>query len=670
MGNKFLFIFYILILFSCKHELERPTVDLDMIVPIAYSNLNISNIISDTTIIISEGEEGLISLIYEEKLLDINYDSLLILEKTTKEKSIRIDSVNFDDVVIEDISTIGNIINQQPLLGWLLPNGSQSEIPSIAGIMQNDSINIDASEYFETMTLYNGTLTIEVKNGFPTAISNVNISLYNSTNQELIATFSTPLISSGSIYTESISVAGKTLDNLMIGIINNIDVESSNGLVNIDYSDAITTKISITEIKIMEATAYFPNQLLYEESLEYSFDLGSARITEVGIKEGSVIINALSTLPDTATIIYSLPSLIKDGEIFETSVKVPPNTDGTPTRYVFQVDGYIMDLTGKENRENGDTSNTIYDVLEAYLDSTGELETINKVDSFYLFNEYAFIPEYAKGYLGQDTLMLEQEEVEIKIFDIIESGNIDLESAEIKINIKNYIGANGTFQINYFNAINSETNQQVFVNNNTNHIIERALLSANNGITPTQTVIEIDAQEIIEILPNKITTNANYYLNPNGQTPIEDFLFPAMPIEAILELKIPLKFNANSLTLSDTSNVEIDNVEEIEALYITLENSLPLEAYINVISLDKNDELIDTLIANQYIQAALLNLQGEVIESSTTNLEIDNMDFTEIKKIKTIAKFSTPPSNNFISIYSTNELNITLSARFMNSIGK
>ncbi len=670
MGNKSLFIFYIFILFSCKHELERPTVDLDMIVPIAYSNLNISNIISDTTIIISEGEEGLISLIYEEKLLDINYDSLLILETTTKEKSIRIDSVNFDDVVIEDISTIGNIINQQPLLGWLLPNGSQSEIPSISGIMQNDSINIDASEYFETMTLYNGTLTIEVKNGFPTAISNVNISLYNSTNQELIATFSTPLISSGSIYTESISVAGKTLDNLMIGIINNIDVESSNGLVNINYSDAITTKISITEIKIMEATAYFPNQLLYEESLEYSFDLGSAKITEVGIKEGSVIINALSTLPDTATIIYSLPSLIKDGEIFETSVKVPPNTDGTPTRYIFQVDGYIMDLTGKENRENGDTSNTIYAVLEAYLDSTGELETINKVDSFYLFNEYAFIPEYAKGYLGQDTLMLEQEEVEIKMFDIIESGNIDLESAEIKINIKNYIGAHGTFLINYFNAINSETNQQVFVNNNTNHIIERALLSANNDVTPTETVIEIDAQEIIEILPNKITTNANYYLNPNGQAPIEDFLFPAMPIEAILELKIPLKFIANSLTLSDTSNVEIDNVEEIEALYITLENSLPLEAYINVISLDKNNELIDTLIANQYIQAALLNLQGEVIESSTTNLEIDNIDFTEIKKIKTIAKFSTPPSNNFISIYSTNELNITLSARFMNSIGK
>ena len=35
-----------------------------------------------------------------------------------------------------------------------------------------ESINIDASEYFETMKLYKGMLIIEIINGYPTDLSN------------------------------------------------------------------------------------------------------------------------------------------------------------------------------------------------------------------------------------------------------------------------------------------------------------------------------------------------------------------------------------------------------------------------------------------------------------------------------------------------------------------
>ena len=67
-----------------------------------------------------------------------------------------------------------------------------------------------------------------------------------------------------------------------------------------------------------------------------------------------------STLPDTGTIIYAIPSLTKNGVIFETVVKVPPNINGEPTQFTFSFDGYVMDLTGEEGRVGGDTVNTIY----------------------------------------------------------------------------------------------------------------------------------------------------------------------------------------------------------------------------------------------------------------------------------------------------------------------
>ena len=669
MNKILLIVGTILLLFACKHELEQPTWDVDMIVPITYTSLNINNIIPDSTTIINEDTEGFISLVYQESLLNVDYDSLLLLETTSEETTIKIDSVDFDDVVIEHVITIGSVINEIPLGTWAFPDGSQRDIPAMPGIIQNDTINIDASEYFETMTLYNGMLNLELTNGFPTDISNVSFALYNSTNQSLIATFSTPLIESGTTYTESVSVAGETLDHLMIGVINNMDIEASNGQVLINYTDAITTEISITEIKIMEATAYFPNQLLHEEKVEESFELGSARLTEIGIKTGSVIINALSTLPDTGTIHYSIPSLTKNGQIFKTIVKVPPNTNGVPTRFTFSFDGFVMDLTGEDGRVGGDTVNTIYAILEAYLDSTGELETIHQVDSFYLFNEYSFTPEYAKGYIGQDTLAFGPEIIETDAFNFIQSGSIDLESAKISIAIDNYIGADATFQINNLSALNDETEVSAQIDNNAIHIIERASLTGGNTIIPTHTEINIEANEMLAIFPNKINTSATFYLNPNGQSAIEDFLFLAYPMEASLAVEIPLSFIANELTLSNSASLEMENIEEIETLYITIENGLPLEAKLELIALDEAGEVIDTLMVNQHILAGLTNTEGKVTESRLSTLEIDNTDLNNIKSIKATASFSSQPQQEYISIYSNYTMEITLSAKVSKTIG-
>jgi len=659
-----------LLFFACKHELEQPTWDVDMIVPLVHSQMNIDNMLSDSNLNIVENDEGYISLIYEEDLLNINYDSLITLETKSEEKSIRIDSVKFDDVVIEQIITIGSVITELPLGTFLFPDGSQREIPAMAGIVQNDTISIDASDYFETMTLYNGILNLKLTNGYPTDISNVSFSLYNATNQNLIATFFTPLIESGDSYTESVSIAGETLDHKMVGIINNMDIDASNGLVPINYSDAMTTVISITEIQIMEATAYFPNQLLHEENVEQSFELGSAELTEIGIKEGTVTINALSTLPDTGTIIYAIPSLSKNGISFETSVKVPPNTNGIATQFVFDFSGYTMDLTGKNNREGGDTVNTIYATLEAYLDSTGELETIHQVDSFYLFNEYSFTPEYAIGYLGKDTIENAPENIDTDVFEFISSGTINLEKVEISIAVVNYIGADAALVINELSASNITTTVSAEIDNSELHHIARATLNSNGTITPTNTTIALEADEMLEIFPNVLTTHSTIYLNPNGEASTADFLYTQQPMKATLGVEIPLSFIANNLVLSKTSDLETDNIEEIEILYITIENGLPLEANLTLVALDDANQIIDTLINNNTILAAIANAQGIVTENRTSVIEIKNTDLEGISKIQSTAVFNTESQTDFVRIYDNYTIDIILSAKLSKTLGE
>jgi hypothetical protein len=420
----------------------------------------------------------------------------------------------------------------------------------------------------------------------------------------------------------------------------------------------------------MEATAYFPNQLLHSENVEQSFKLGSARLTEIGIKEGTVTINAQSTLPDTGTIIYAIPSLSKNGVSFETSVKVPPNTNGVMTQYVFDFSGYTMDLTGENNREGGDTVNTIYATLAAYLDSTGELETIHKVDSFYLFNEYNFTPEYAIGYIGGDTLENGPENIDTDVFKFISSGTVDLEKVEMSIAVVNYIGADAALVINDLSASNTTTTVSAAIDNTKLHHIPRATLNSNGTITPTNTTIALQADEMLEIFPDKLTTHSTIYLNPDGEASTADFLYSEQPMNATLGIEIPLSFIANNLALSKTSDLETDNIDEIEVLYISIENGLPLEANLILVALDDANQIIDTLISNNTILAAMTNAQGIVTQNRTSVIEIKNTDLLGMSKIQSTAIFNTESQTDFVRIYDNYTMDIILSAKFRKTLGE
>ena len=232
-------------LFSCKHELEKPTWDLDLITPIVHANMNINNLLSDTNLNITEDNNGFITLVYEESFIDMNYDSLIHIDARAGEKTEKLDSVIFDDVVIAHTATIGEAIAEIPFGTTLFPDGSTNSIPAMQNMMNEDTMVINASEYFETMTLHKGWLVIDLVNNFPTDISNVNMTLKNGNNQETIANFNFPLIPAGSTATDSSDISGKVLDKNLTAIIHKMDIEASAGPVLITYSDAIIIQITI-----------------------------------------------------------------------------------------------------------------------------------------------------------------------------------------------------------------------------------------------------------------------------------------------------------------------------------------------------------------------------------------------------------------------------------------
>ena len=675
MKNKIFFFICIFLFFACKHELERPTWDVDLLVPLIHSQMSINDMLSDSAITINEDEDGFITLVFQEDFIDFEFDTLVNIQARTDKKSTTLDSIVFDDVSIADTSTIGEAISEIPLGTILLPDGSTNTIPAMFGIANEDTINIDASEYFETMTLYNGMLKIKLENGYPTDISNVSLSLINAVNQNLIASFSFPLIPTGATVEDSSDISGQTLDENLLAILHNMDINASNGAVLINYEDAIITTITIADIGLLEATAIFPKQQLDSNKTEFSFDMKSAKLTEIKIKEGIVTISALSTLPDTGRIEYNIPSLSKNGVPFTSVSIIPPTINGEMTEIAFHFDDYILDLTGQEGRIGGDTVNTIYSESFTFIDSTGELVTINQTDSFYSFTNFDFVDEYARGFLGQDTIEVGPEERKTNEFNKILSGDLDIESAKLTFNIRNYLGADLQIKFDQLSTYNSSTNTSVSAGFNflsQFHNITRATeMTGAIPIVPSITEIELDAESMLEILPNKLKSKMTLYVNPFGPGNIPDFLYPAYTIDATLNLEIPLSIIANNLTLVDTNEVEVRQNDEVEIdkLFLTIKNGIPFDATINVMLYDEMDNLIDTLFNNAIVLSAKIDENNLVTQSTASTLTANYSNSEKIRKVITVASFNTQPNNSFVKIYSDYKMDITMSAKLRKTIG-
>ena len=118
-----------------------------------------------------------------------------------------------------------------------------------------------------------------------------------------------------------------------------------------------------------------------------------------------------------------------------------------------------------------------------------------------------------------------------------------------------------------------------------------------------------------------------------------------------------------------TSQIPL-NIEEIELLYITIENGLPLEANLTLVALDDVNQIIDTLLSNNTILAAITNAHGIVTENRTSVIEIKNTDFEGISKIKSTAVFNTEYQTDFVRIYDNYTMDIILSAKLSKTLGE
>lgn len=417
--------------------------------------------------------------------------------------------------------------------------------------------------------------------------------------------------------------------------------------------------------------------------------INSVKLTRAIIRSGTIRIEVKNTLPSKIIFTYTIPRARHNGNPFRVTQEVAAGSVSTPTLYSGDYDfsGYAVDLTGV----TGTLFNTIsYNVLTV-SDPAGSPFPVNPGDTLINLKStlVSIQPSYAKGYLGQSTIH-ETSSQNTGIGGLIRSGSVRLDSITMDLDFENNIGADIRSIFNSFVSENTHTGTVIPLNApsllgysmNINRAIETN--DPTNPIRPSAMHFHLDKQNsnllpFFENLPDKINYDIDIAFNPLGNiSGYNDFVYSDYLVNGKLKLTMPLRFGANNILLTDTQNLSLNsltNLDPIGPATFTLfaENGFPLDLHLQLFLLDSMGTVTDSLLLPDFIARAQTDANYKVTVPVMTRLpipvdEVRKQRILSTRRMAIRARFSTPDYPQIVQFYSSYKLNLRLVADGVYSI--
>ncbi len=674
----------LIFLSSCMKDLEDVTWDINLLAPVLKSSVSIRDFVRDGNI--QTGEADSLFFIYRNKLASFRIDtSLLGLDVKPFKRNIKLDSIKLNNQTIEQSVTLGEIITEAGI-GFLIPDGSTTTIPAMSGI-NIGPFDVDGSNYFQTITLQEGTMRISVTNNFPVGITNITYEIVNKISGDQVHSGSFPNVDPGEIQVDSVDLSGKTIEGQLVINLTS-DIPGSATPVQINYSDDVKVAISIEKMRIYEAKAIFPAQtIINHKEVVYLEDMEDREIKYAFINGGKLRIRVVSTIEEQTYFTYLIPNATRNGEIFREEITCPPAPPGGSINkeFIYEFDGYDFDFTGL----NGDTINAFYNEVLGRIDSTGKQVFLTLADSVDLIVEVLDIkPKLAKGYFGSDTFQVALDTTDFVIFKNLIVDSFNLAKSNISLSIDNSQGIEGAIHVNNLATINSQNSQMISLDKSMLplplHVKKPAF---SEPVVSSHSMLLIDEknsnpEELIGNLPDKILYDLTIITNPAGNIgERNDFIFADNEINAYVDIEVPLQFQTPGIKLTDTIswiNENVDSPEQIKegSLNFIIGNGFPVEANVNLFFMDDKSLVFDSLISHTAILAAPVDpINHQVIEKRVSELQFFIPEkrmpaILDAKAILVEVYLKTKPGQTHLQFFDTYNLDVSVVGDFVYHVQK
>lgn len=430
--------------------------------------------------------------------------------------------------------------------------------------------------------------------------------------------------------------------------------------------------------------AFAGGETIYQTTTVNTYDIGSAQLTDLIIRAGEVQFSLSSTVPQPHQVFYTITNSAEYingnlGQPFSVVVDMPAGSQGSPAvvNSSFSLANYYIDLSGP----NGNSFNEIETHVQIINHPNSDTAHLSQGDMADVTSQFAgVLPEYAQGYFGSQSFDMDPEFTDIDVFNIFQSGTIDIDQVKVGLDIVNGIGIDAGMTIQLLDGTNTLTAASVSLTHSSiGQAINIDRAQDNWGVvTPSVYTIEMNElnsniDQLVETLPNQLGYDLDLVVNPLGNVSGgKDFFYYDHPFEAVLQAEMPLCLIATDLVLADTVSYNLykDSVTgqlNYGTFYVFAENSFPLTADLQIFILD-NGVITDSLVTDQVITGAP---QGGAPVSSTVRLDVDASQVESLygENIQLIIQttFNTTDSNplgQHLKIYDYHQLDLKLTGDF------
>ncbi len=665
------------LLYSCRPDQKLPAWDIEVLTPLANSTLDIDDIFTDSSLTINS--DGSLSLMFTSDLAALKPDEVISPLSASFKNTLTLQSIDLGNPSFSDYISLGDLAKGGTPAGqFIIANHGNNAIAPPFPNVGTKSFGVNASSIFQEIVLIDGNADVVFQNGLPVPITDVDFRLENVNSGSVIFQDLIDSIPANQTVSRSFSLTGQSIEGNMNAVLQNFSSPGSGTQsVFIDTSDRITVTVSLRDLIPSSATAIFPDQNLAMDT-NYSDPLpaGNALLTSIMVDQGSIYLDATSTVDDIIRLDYLIPGASLGGVSLLMAEQVPAAPPGGSSNSFTQLDisGYTVDLTGQP----GDVGiyNQFYTILNGRIDSSGRLINLSTSDSILLETGITNLTaRRGFGYLGKDTIA-SRETSPIEVFSGLPGGSFDLAEARLGFSVRNYIGAPLDMRLLDMFSESDQAQKTLIWDQLGQYLTIPAASIALPVPTPGYLEVELNSansniDELIELQPHQITSELEAIINGSVSTPeFNQFIFTEFGIESSLFLEIPLHFSLSNIEFRDTSEFNyqaFDPNKQVQdgSLKVLADNYFPFNTELTLIMLDDKDQVIDSLESADQILSASIDPSGKPLEVKRT---VASYPLTQeligqlylTRKMLIRVRINTPGSPQKVRLFEDNYMNLTL----------
>lgn len=360
--------------------------------------------------------------------------------------------------------------------------------------------------------------------------------------------------------------------------------------------------------------------------------LGTDAIDSLIFKDATFTTNVTSTFLHTGLLTITFPTVRKNGLPYSKTININTSTGTFSSNQVF------TDLTDyKANLKNPNNNQLPVNLSLTFVSSGAPITAGNQLTLDMTISNVKY--SILWGNIGQRNFNIQEDTVNIELFNNTINANIYFMDPKIRLHIRNSFGVPIRATFNNFKIYSTVSNTYVpyvFPSAYSPLLIAGATIPGTFAPTDIQldTANFSNIRSIVAENPRFVYLQTSAMTNPPGTTQY-NYVMDTSRLAVDLEVELPLWGRASWWIMQDTldfdfsdfykdSVPDLDNIDWVK-LKINILNGMPTEAGVQIYLTDTLYNVIDTIFtpANmEIIQSGILGGTGKVVTPTRKTTEV------------------------------------------------